>query len=156
MLQDSILIRQRYDRFIRKVTETENVWVLKSKTGFATSSSNNIEKDDGDSIEVICFWSEKALAKSCAKDEWSEYEPIQIPLNEFIESWCIGMYYDGLIVGINLDQNMFGYESAPLELIVEIIKEIKTTNKKILLEEYSNIDELLDKINLILINKASH
>jgi hypothetical protein len=156
MLQDSILIRQRHERFLRKVSQTGIVWGLEKKEGFATSSTNNIQDDNENPFEMICFWSEEALAKGCAKEEWKEYKPVQIPLNEFIENWCTGMDTDGIIAGTDFDTNLFGYESRPLELVIELLKELKIVNQQIKFKEYSTIDELYLKIQLILDNRASH
>jgi hypothetical protein len=156
MLQDSILTRQRHERFLRKICQTGIVWGLENTEGFATSSTNNIQDDKEDPFEMICFWSEEALAKACAKEEWKEYNPVQIPLNDFIENWCIGMDNDGLIAGTNLDTNMFGYEARPLELVVELLKELKSDNQRIIFKKYSTIDELYLRIQMILDKRASH
>lgn len=125
MLQDSIILKSRYERFIKKVCETGIVYGLESDEGYATSSSNKTEDKNRESVGLICFWSEKALANSCVKDEWGEYQVTGIPLSEFIENWCEGMNSDGFFVGINFDHNMYGYEAAPLELIERLEKELK-------------------------------
>lgn len=146
MIQDSIIVRQRHERFIKKVCDYEIVWGFESDEGFATSSSNEIMDDEGEPIGIICFWSEKALAKSCAKGEWFGYIPTEISLSDFIENWCIGIFNDKLLVGTNFDQNMFGFEADPLDLIVKLAKELENQGKKLRLGKYNKISDLIKDI----------
>lgn len=150
MIQNSIIIKQRHERFIKKVCETEIVWGLENAEGFATTSSNDFEDDNEEPLGLICFWSERALAKGCAKYEWKDYEPVEIQLGEFIESWCIGMANDNLMVGSNFDQNMFGFEIDPLELVVDLDKELKTLGKEIRLQKYQRMNDLVNEVKKIL------
>jgi hypothetical protein len=147
MLQNSIIVKQRYERFIKKVCETEIVYGLKNTEGFATSESNDFEDENGASLELICFWSEKSLAQFCVKEEWSEYIPNEISLENFIENWCIGMFNDGLIIGINFDQNLFGFEIEPLELIKALLVELHKQGKELSLRKFKSVEELEQKIN---------
>jgi hypothetical protein len=146
MLQDSVVVKQRHERFLRKVSETNVVWGLESDEGFATSSSTNFKNDRGESTSIICFWSEAALAKSCIREGWLGYAPVAIPLNDFIENWCIGMSKDGFLVGTNFDQNMFGFESDPHDLVLELSQELKKQAKEILLNNYDHLDQLVNEI----------
>ena len=68
MIQDSIVTRQRHERFIKKVCETGVVWGLENKEGLATSSSDEYEDKDGEPIELICFWSDKAVSEGWLSD----------------------------------------------------------------------------------------
>jgi hypothetical protein len=150
MLQDSIITKQKHERFIKKVCESEIVWGLKNADGFANTSSNEYEDDNEEPLELMCFWSEKALAKACAKEEWKEYEPVEIQLSDFIENWCIGMANDNLMVGSNFDQNMFGFEIDPLDLIIELGKKLKEQRKEIKLQNYQRLDDLVHAIEKII------
>ncbi len=150
MLQNSIIVRQRHERFIKKVCDSEIVIGLENDEGFATSNSNNYEEEEENPIQMICFWSEKAIARACAKDGWGNYEPSEIPLTEFLENWCVGMDNDGLIVGTNFDQNMFGFEQEPLTLILEIITELKRINKNLKLNKFENIEDLEEQVREII------
>ena len=146
MLQSSVTVKQRYERFIKKVCETGIVYGLKNTEGFATSASNDFEDEEG-ALGLICFWSEIALAKFCAKDEWLEYIPTEISLESFIENWCIGMSNDGLIVGINFDQNLFGFEIEPLELIKALLGELCEQRKELSLRKFPSMTELKQTID---------
>ena len=146
MAQDSMVTKQQHERFIKEVCESEVVWVLGNKTGYSTSSSNEYEDADGNLLSVICVWSDRSMAMACAKEDWSEYEPTEIPLGEFIENWCVGMYENSMLAGTNFDENMCGVESNPLDLVVELAKELKKNRKTVSLKLYKGMDDLLREI----------
>lgn len=146
MLQNSIIVRQRHERFIKKVCETAVVWGLESSEGFATSSSNEFEDSEGEPVALICFWSESALAKSCIKGDWSDYQLVEVSLADFIENWCVGMSGDDLMVGTNFDSNMFGYEADPLDLVIDLSKELSNQGKGIELQKYEKLEDLVNEI----------
>ena len=85
------------------------------------SISSPYEDENEEAVSIICFWAEKARAKSCTKDGWQNYELTEIPLSEFMENWCVGMENDGLLVGTAFDQNMFGYEAEQLSYRVSSV-----------------------------------
>lgn len=150
MFKNQIDIRLKHERFIKTVCKTNIVYGLENQVGFATSSSNEFEDEDGEPIEIICFWSEEILAKVCAKNEWKKYKAIPIDLGDFIENWCIGIHNDGLLVGTNFDQNMFGNEIEGYNLIIELIDELKKTKKELKLKKFENIQDLESQIKKIL------
>jgi hypothetical protein len=146
MLQESKTIQQKHEEFIKKVCETQKVWALENEDGFATSGSNEYEDEEGEPVEMICFWSTEGLAKSCAIEDWNDYTPVEMPLGNFIENFCIGMSNDGLLIGANFDQNMEGYEVDPLDLIIEIGDYIKNNNIEIELEHFKKFKDLVDQV----------
>lgn len=150
MLQDSIAIKERYKRFRKTVCESEIVYALKNKKGFATSNSVQFEDENGEPIGIICFWSNKVLAKSCIKNSWAEYEICEILLSDFIENWCIGMKNDGLLIGTEFDQNLFGFEVEPLELILELTTQLKTIEKKLSFKKFDGIIDLEKQVKAVI------
>ncbi|WP_299884343.1 DUF2750 domain-containing protein [uncultured Lacinutrix sp.] len=142
MFQDHITVKNRHKTFLRTVCETEIVYALKNKKGYATSSSVHYDDEDGEPIKIICFWAEKVRAKSCIKKGWKKYQIAEIPLSEFIENWCIGIENDGLLIGTQFDQNMFGYEAEPLELILELLTKLKSLGKTMEFRKYNGIEDL--------------
>lgn len=150
MLQDHITVENRHKDFIKKITDTETVYALKDDKGYATSYSNEAEYEDGEEVQIICFWSDAARAKSCIENEWNHYEPSPIPLNEFVENWCLGMNSDGLLVGTNFDSNLLGYEAEPLELILDIIEELRSSGKSLELRKFENMEDLEKQIREVL------
>lgn len=78
----TVASKERHQRFVQRVVASEIVWGLKDSEGWVTSSSTNDETEDR---PIMPFWSDRAYAKQCAKDEWSEYEPTEIPLDLFLK-----------------------------------------------------------------------
>jgi acyl carrier protein len=145
-MQDVENEKQRHKRFIKKVCETGSVWGLENDEGFAMSSSEEYEDADGEAVDLMCFWSEKSLAQACEKKEWVGYRTTEIALGDFMENWCIGMYEDELLIGTDLDEELFGSEIDPLDLILELCAELKSQGKEIQFENYKNINDLVKEI----------
>lgn len=141
MFQNSIVTKNRYKKFIQEITENEIVWTLKSKEGYVTSSSNNFEDNDGEPLDLLCFWSDKKLASVCAKKNWQEYKPTEIKLSIFLENWCVGMSLDNELAGINFDWNLFGQESDPVELAIEISEALQKLNKDLDFKKFDGIED---------------
>jgi hypothetical protein len=150
MSEENLIIYKEHEKFIREVCKTETVWALEKEDGFATSTSLNYEDDNDEPVEVLCFWSEKALADSCAKDDWNGYKPVEIPLADFIENWCIGMANDLIMAGTNFDADLFGHEVDPLELIIELSEELSKQNKEIKLQNHTSFNDFVNEVNKIL------
>jgi len=130
---DSIEIKKRHKRFIEKVCESEIVWALESEEyGYAKTDFTNKIFDGGFKPTGVCFfWSERALAQSFATGSWDNYIPVEIPLIDFIELHCDGLYFELYMVGTNFDQNMVGFEIDPMVLITELETELKNQGKRI-------------------------
>ncbi|NER11758.1 Protein of unknown function [Muriicola jejuensis] len=150
MFQDHITVKNRHKRFIKTICETEVVYGLEDHLGFATSSSVHYEDEEGKAVQIICFWAEKTLAKSCIKDSWAEYKVSEIPLTDFIENWCIGMGNDGLLVGTQFDKNMFGFEVDPFELIIDLTTELKSQGKDLNLLKFNGISDLEKQVKTLI------
>ncbi len=150
MFQNHITVKNRHKKFIKTVCETEIVYGLKNEKGFATSSSVHYEDKDGEPVGMICFWAEKARAKSCTKDGWEKYKPTEISLSEFMENWCVGMENDGLLIGTQFDSNMFGFEAEPLELVVDLATELKSIGKDLNFLKFDGIEDLESQVKEVM------
>jgi len=142
MIQDTANTDSKYQLFIEKTAATKMVWGLLSKEGWANSHSAEDEE-----VAVVPFWSDRALAKACARDDWRSFTPTAIPLPEFLESWCVGMADDGTLVGANWDANLSGKESEALAIALDILTRIKDTNSTLALKNYGSVDEFIADIN---------
>jgi len=150
MFQDSIILKNRHQKFLMTVSENGIVYGLKNKNGFATSSSIQFEDDNGNPIVIICFWAEKVRARSCVKGEWKKYKVTKISLADFLENWCIGMANDGLLIGTQFDQNLFGHEVEPFDLILELTNELKSIGKDLSFRKFDGIDDLEKQIKEVM------
>jgi hypothetical protein len=142
MTENTADVQAKHNTFVKNIVATKTVYSLENEEGFATSYSNEYEHEDGEPVEIICFWSEKAYAEACAKDVWEGYTLAELPLEDFIENWCSGMYEDNLLVGTEFDSNMFGQETEPLELILQILNESEKTGVALEFEKYESTEEL--------------
>ncbi|WP_295792084.1 DUF2750 domain-containing protein [Mucilaginibacter sp.] len=142
MLQDIATTENGYKLFIERIAASKLVWGLKDKQGWANSTSN-----ENDEISVIPFWSDRAYAKACATNEWKGYVPTQIPLAEFLESWCVEMANEEVLAGVNWDANMFGNESNALNLALDILNQLTTINSAIAFLNYKSINEFITEAN---------
>jgi hypothetical protein len=142
MLQDTTTTEYKYKFFIERVSASKIVWGLKNKQGWANSNSNEDEE-----IGIIPFWSDRAYAKASACNEWKGYLPAEIPLPEFLESWCIGMAEEETLAGVNWDANMLGKESGALELALDILNQLTAINSAIAFLNYKSINEFIAEID---------
>lgn len=102
------LANQRYDKFINEVTKTKIVYGLKKDDGWANHS-------DEDS-SLVLFWSEWDSAKLCLNSVFTDYQIVEIPLNDFIEDILPLINDHDLWIGVNLTEDMTGIDVPPTEL----------------------------------------
>ena len=117
MLDLAVASKERHDRFVQRVLASHEVWSLKNADGWACTAST---ADGTEDKSVMPFWSDRAYAKQCAKEDWSDYEPTPIPLELFLELWLPGMAGDGYLVGTNWSAQLCGHEIEPLVLKQEL------------------------------------
>ena len=109
---------KRADTFLREAIELKKVYYLKKDEGVEVFESNDFEDEEGNSGLVIVFWSESCLAYARALGEGLEVQ--ELDLEKFKEAWLKGMEQDGVVAGLNWDQNGIGVECLPLELLEKI------------------------------------
>ncbi len=129
-----------YRKFIADVVKTETVWVLEDDEGCANIDSNSYETETGEPEIVLCYWSDEKLARACSKEHWPDHKVDEIPLSDFIENWCVGMQSDGVIAGTDFDCELLGAEAHPLDLLLELFKELRKSDKEMNFEHYPSQD----------------
>lgn len=115
---NSIDFRENYEQFLMEADQLEIVWNLKNKEGFAISESTIDE-----SLQVMPFWSNEKAAKAACNDDWSEYQPNPIAIDDFIDAWLHGLEEDGIAVGVNWSESLEGVEIEPVILIDDLLGE---------------------------------
>lgn len=104
----SLNFKDRYDYFIRKVCDFEQVWSLKNRSGWATLNVNE---------EVaIPFWPEKEFAEDCAHENWEGLIAEKIELKDFLMKWLEGMHVNNQQAMIFMTSNSSGTLISPLVL----------------------------------------
>jgi hypothetical protein len=109
---------QRYHYFVSKIAEMEEVWGLFNK-GWASSATE-------DNQLVIPFWPEAAFAQICCKEQWLNYSPQAIPLDDFLAKWLPGMENDrSLVSAFYSDETGENMIIIPSQLKADIEDELK-------------------------------
>lgn len=67
-------------------------------------------------LKLLPIWSEPALALYHAQNEWDGYELAEIPLPYFLETLLPELSQDGIVLGIDFNLNLVGYELEPSSL----------------------------------------
>ena len=116
--------QDNHDLFVRRVMETGVVWGLRADDDWAVCESNEYEDQ-----MVIPFWSDEADARIHCGDEWAEYAPSSIPLDDFAQDWLVGMDDDDVLVGTNWDAELTGMEVEPMDLAVQLGYEVEESDE---------------------------
>jgi Protein of unknown function (DUF2750) len=145
MDKEDEILELRHRRFVSQAAETQTIWGLTNTKRWATSSSSFFRNE-----EAMPFWSQEKDATACAKDEWKGYHAGAIPLGEFLENWSAGLYEDNFLIGTNWDSNLIGKELEPLDLVLELIEELKSQKKDIQLDGFASLEELEEQIRAMI------
>ncbi len=101
------------DLFVSESKETCFVWGLLNKEGDWLS----VPSTEFEESEVMPFWSSKEDAQSQCADEWSEFSASELPLDIFLEDWMITLAEDGVLVGLNWNDELEGLELEPTDVV---------------------------------------
>ncbi|SSY69966.1 DUF2750 domain-containing protein [Alysiella crassa] len=130
----------QYLEFIKQVVDTATVYTLQDHEDYyAECPSETYNNDLGEPEAVYCFWHSKAAAQACQQDEWANYELIEIHLADFMYENLIEMDKDQNLVGVSFDAELYGTEIEPIELLADLLDEIK---RRGLVEEFEEFEEL--------------
>ncbi len=127
---------EQKQKFIIQLVNHEKVWGLHCDQGWSNADSCELE----DTV-VYPFWSSEELAKLCAVDEWEVYKPKFLHLSEFMENWCIGMYKEYILAGIDWEPNLEGAEVDSIDLALKLVQELKRQNKDMKFKFYKSLDD---------------
>jgi len=109
---------KRYEHFIKRVADSQRVWGLYND-GWALAEANE------DGVRVFPLWPDEDYAEMCAKDEWSEFEPKPIPLDEFLDEVLPGMEEDRIIPGVFWKPDGNAVTPTPAQLAAHLQEELE-------------------------------
>ena len=104
---------KRYEYFIQRVADWEELWSLKDESGWVSSANN-------EGLMSIPFWPHPKFAELCASDSWEGNNPSPIALSDFMSKWLPGMNHDGLSVAVFPLPEGKAVEINPLELLEQL------------------------------------
>lgn len=113
-------LQENLDRLVVECLENGCIWGLQDQEGHWSVVSSM----DNDSIDVIPFWSDQAMAQALCTGDWEVYKPVAIEMEEFLDDWLPGMHSDVLMTGVNWNEDLEGQEMEPLDLLEEFEAEL--------------------------------
>lgn len=89
---------QTLTTFLADIKPTQTLWALQDKESedWVVLDSINFENAD-----VMPIWSSSELAQLHCVDEWKNYTPAEISVAEWLEFWVEDLNEDGVIIGVN-------------------------------------------------------
>ena len=107
-----IEIESQLVSFVEKVRLSEQVWALGGDDdGFVVCESNQFAETD-----VLLLWESEDAAKAQCKEEWQEFTPVEINLDEFLDEWVEDLNEDSALVGLNWNDDQVCVEIEPVGL----------------------------------------
>ncbi len=106
----------RYDYFVRKVADWEEIWGLKSPSGWCLFGSS-------DENQTLPIWPHPRFAELHVSGSFSDSKPELIELDSFISKWLPGMTKDGLLVAVFPGTEMKSVVIEPTKLLEDLIQE---------------------------------
>jgi hypothetical protein len=98
--------------FVEKVRLDGEVWALGAEDGgVVVCESNQFEATD-----VLLVWDSAGKAQAQCKDEWQNYAPISITLDEFLDEWVEDLNEDKALLGLNWNDEDVCLEIEPTGL----------------------------------------
>jgi hypothetical protein len=107
-----IEIESQLVSFVEKARLSEQVWALGGDDGgFVVCESNQFAETD-----VLLLWESEDAAKAQCKEEWQEFTPVEINLDEFLDEWVEDLNEDSALVGLNWNDDQVCVEIEPVGL----------------------------------------
>ena len=106
-----------FQLFIEEVRESGQVWGLRYGEDWVVCRSAEFEDAD-----VMPLWSAEGDARLPCVDEWADYEPEVIELEEFLDIWINDLDEDDVLVGPNWNADLEGQELEPIELAKALVE----------------------------------
>ena len=138
------------DNFIEKIIKNDSVYIIEYKDELAIAESLLFKTDVNEPVNVVCFWSDKEQAMKCCNEIWKNYKPIELCIATFIEDYLVNIYNESFIVGIDFNEKIEGIEADPLDIICELIKELKKQNINLEFEYFKNLTDLEAQLQKLL------
>tara|TARA_R110001583_G_scaffold184197_2_gene343299 strand:+ start:507 stop:896 length:390 start_codon:yes stop_codon:yes gene_type:complete len=106
---------KRFDHFISRIVDYEEIWSLKTKSGWVTVESEG--------RQCIPFWPHPQYAELFAKGNWIGSTAEVITLDDFIDKWLPGMKKDRVFAAVFPNLEMQGIVCESKRVLVAVNKE---------------------------------
>lgn len=112
-IKDVTLSAANAAAFYREVRRYGVVWAISDEQGFPAPVSMSGKR-------AMPFWSSRARAQAviAAAEAYTSFNPVSVPIAEWVERWLPGLEKDGLLVSLNwYGKTATGYEFQPQEVL---------------------------------------
>lgn len=106
-----------FQMFVEEVRESGLLWGLRYGEDWVICQSAEFEETD-----VMPLWSNEADARLHCAEEWADYEPDAIDLEEFLDVWVNDLDEDEVLIGPNWNSDLEGAEIEPIELAKVLVQ----------------------------------
>lgn len=113
----------KYTEFLTSLEKDEFVILLQTEDGLASCASNTfVIEDTEDPVTVIPVWSaaHQEDAESNLRDEWSDYEAVELPMEVFLTELLPYLAQEGVFIGVNWDASLEGIEMDPVDIFRDL------------------------------------
>ncbi len=111
-------INKEYQLFLNEIFTHQEIWLLESQEGMACHPSF----EDNQQM-CILFWSNGILAEAERDGDFENLEARNLSLAEFMENWLPGMDDEGVVCGLNWQNEEGGMEILPADLLEDLMKQ---------------------------------
>ncbi len=109
---------QRFDYFLKKVADWEDIWSLHSTEGW-------VELSSADGEVCLPIWPHPDFAAAWAVDDWADCQPKAIKLDIWLERWTEGLTKDDTVLAVFPVEEEEGLVLTPAELEEAILTELE-------------------------------
>ncbi len=109
---------KRYEYFMRKVADWEEIWSLHSADGW-------VELSTVDGEVCLPVWPHPDFAHAWATGEWSDCQPKMIKLDVWLERWTVGLEEDDTVIAIFPVSEEEGIILTPNEMYEALLAELE-------------------------------
>ncbi|XXQ69077.1 DUF2750 domain-containing protein [Neisseriaceae bacterium B1] len=129
-----------YQQFIQTLVRQREVFTLLDAEEYYAECPSEVYDDNlGEPVAVYCFWETAQAAQICQNEEWSSYHLAVLDLEEFMSEVLLEMDEDEHLVGVAFDEQLFGTEVEPMELLADLLTEIEAQNQQDTFETYDKL-----------------
>ncbi|MHC4599513.1 MAG: DUF2750 domain-containing protein [Planctomycetota bacterium] len=107
--------KKRASHFLTLVAENKPVWGLRNEAGGLATWRF---EESGEAL--IPFWSDKENADLCGRANFPDYQVFELTAQYFTDSVLPQLKGQGILVGVNLSDQMGGMDLPAADLIAEI------------------------------------
>jgi hypothetical protein len=112
VIQDQDAALANAETFLKDTLANNTVWALKHAEGGWASC----ESKDYEDTAIFLFWSSKEQAAEHCIDDWKDFEPTEISLEDFLNVWLPGLDQEDHMIGMNWIVKHYGLEVEPMDI----------------------------------------